>query len=188
MRQGSLVSMLVLALVTPGHAQRLTPPRLVSSPLPPQARQASAGSAVGAGIGLGLAGFLVGGLTGVAITHNCTGDEYCGLEGAFLGAAAGGTFGMALGVHLGNKRRGSFVLDFFTGAAVWGAGIAIASGSEWDNTTTTAAFVAIPIAQLVTTVLVERAVSRSRSAQRPATVSIVPRGTGGATLFATIRF
>jgi hypothetical protein len=59
---------------------------------------------------------------------------------------------MALGVHLGNRRRGSLPLDVISG---------------WDGGVTTAAFVGIPIAQLAATVVVERASGRARARRAP---------------------
>jgi hypothetical protein len=71
--------------------------------------------------------------------------------------------GMALGVHVGNRRRGSFGLDVLTGAAVWGAaGIVIAAAGGWDQDLGFMVF-AVPITHLATTVAVERAVGRSRA-------------------------
>jgi hypothetical protein len=149
--------------------------------------QGSAAASIGAGIGLGVAGFLAGGLIGSGSASNCTSSDFCQLEAAFYGAAAGGTFGMALGVHLGNGRRGNLALDFLTGALVWGAGIGIAAASN-SETGYTVAFVTIPIVQLVTTVVVERAVGRSRSRRGDIRVAAVPRVSGGAALAASVAF
>ncbi len=95
---------------------------------------------------------------------------------------------MALGVHLGNKRRGNLALDFVTGAAIWGAGIGIAAASDWDDTVTGVAFVMIPIAQLVSTVAVERAIGQSRLRRERASVSLMPRVDGGAMLVGRVAF
>ncbi len=141
----------------------------------------SLGRSISYGVGLGLAGFLVGGYTAVTLARDCIGD-YCGLEAAFFGAAAGGTFGMALGVHLGNRRRGNFLLDFVTGAAIWGAGIGIAASSDWDGDVTKIAFVTIPFVQLAGTVTVERATGRSRTTDRDIAVLIAPGPDGSAVL------
>jgi len=140
------------------------------------------------GAGLGVAGFFAGGYTGVLLSRGCDSHEYCSLEAAFYGAAAGGTLGLALGVHLGNRRRGSFALDFLTGAAVWGAGIGLAAVSDWDDTVVWTAFVLVPIAQLASTVAVERAVGRSRSRGRTAAFTVVPTGPRGALLLGSISF
>lgn len=125
-------------------------------------RQGSVGKAVGIGALLGGVGFLAGGAAGFAISRDCTSDEFCQVIGAFYGAAIGGTSGMALGVHLGNDRRGSFALDVLTGAAVWGLGIGIAAATDWNEPVTWTAFIGVPIGQLAATVAVEQAVGRSR--------------------------
>ena len=84
---------------------------------------------------------------------------------------------MALGVHLANHRRGSLVFDFLTGAAIWaagaGIGFAVANAMDSDAALWTA-FVAIPIAQIASTVAVERATGRSRERHRGAALSILP--------------
>ena len=183
-----LVTPMLLATVPAlGGAQHLSPLTLNDQQETTQG-QGSAGSSILAGIGLGLAGFAIGGLTASGIASDCTSHELCQLEAAFYGAAAGGTFGMALGVHLGNKRRGNLALDFVTGAAIWGAGIGIAAASDWDDTVTPVAFVMIPIVQLVSTVAVERAVGQSRLRRQRSSVSLVPRVDGGAMLVGRVAF
>ena len=112
--------------VLPGAA---IPARVVSEP--------SVGSPLLAAAGLGLLGWGVGAVAGHAIQGDCF-DEYCGLEGIFYGGAAGGGMGLAVGAHLGNRRRGSFLLDVLTS-------------------------IMLPPTQLVATVLVERATGRSRA-------------------------
>jgi hypothetical protein len=176
--------LLLASTVTISHAQYRTS-LLVGDREQAAQNQVSVGKSVLAGLGLGLGGFAAGGLVGAGIANDCTGHEYCELEAAFYGAAAGGTFGMALGVHLGNGRRGSLALDFLTGAAVWGAGIGIAAASDWEGTVSGVAFVTVPIVQLVSTIVVERAVGRSRSRTRNVSISFVPRIDGGATLAAS---
>jgi hypothetical protein len=165
--------LLLLIPVPAAHAQSLAP---AAARQRGAEDQGSAGGSIVAGLGLGLAGFLVGGLTAASTVKDCPHSEGpCSpqLEAAFYGAATGGTFGMALGVHLGNHRRGNLALDFLTGAAVWGAGIGIAAASGWDTGVTLGAVVAIPIIQLATTVKVERAVGRSRA--RRLSVFVVPQ-------------
>lgn len=161
----------------PGHRYR------------PAQHQGSIAPAIGAGIGLGAVGFLVGGWTAYSLPGPCEGEDDRCVVAAFWGAAAGGTFGMALGVHLGNHRRGNLGLDFLTAGAVWGLGIGIAL--DWFDAKDTAvnlAFVTIPIAQLAATVAVERAVGRARLRDRDLRVSVVPHGGSGATLAASVAF
>ena len=172
-----LITLLLLSTtIGPSHARRITQVDLE----PSVQEQGSALASFGAGLGLGLVGFTAGALAAFKMAEDCSSHEFCELAAAFYGAAAGGTFGMALGVHLGNKRRGNFAVDFVTGAAIWGAGIGLAAASDWDDTVTGVAFVMIPIAQLVSTVAFERAIGRSRSRRRRVNVSLVPRVDGGA--------
>jgi hypothetical protein len=179
--------LLLATNVAISHAQ-YRPLLMVADREPAAQNQGSAGISVLAGLGLGLGGFAAGGLVGAVIASDCSGGEWCQLEGAFYGAAAGGTLGMALGVHLGNGRRGSLALDFLTGAAVWGAGIGIAAASDWDGTVSGVAFVTVPIVQFVSTIVVERAIGRSRSRNQNVTVSLAPRIDGGGALMAAFRF
>jgi len=179
-----VVPLVLVTVLRPSHAQRLSSPAVGRQFATREEGQGSAGGSIAAGIGLGLAGFLGGGLTASTMARHCTSNEYCQLEAAFYGAAAGGTLGMALGVHLGNHRRGNFALDFLTGAAVWGAGIGVAAATHWDTGVTWAAFITIPIAQLATTVAVERGTGRSKA--RRLSLVVVPNAVHGARLAGSV--
>jgi len=141
---------------------------------------------IGAGLGLGAIGFVAGGLISVAVTHDCRSSDYCGLEWAFIGAATGGTLGMALGVHLGNRRRGNFALDFLTAGAIWAAGITTVAVVGNENVTYVM-FVLIPVTQLTATIAVEGSAGRARARREAARVSITPIR-GGAAITATVSF
>lgn len=121
------------------------------------------------GAALGLGGFAVGGLLGIAIT-DCPGSDegLCALEGAFFGAAVLGTFGLATGVHLGNDRRGSYGLDLLTAGGVWCLSIGLLAATGWGDTATAVTFVALPIAQLFATAAVERDIGDRRARKRSA--------------------
>ena len=114
--------------------------------------------------GLGLLGWGVGAVAGHAIQGDCF-EEYCGLEGIFYGGAAGGGMGLAVGAHLGNRRRGSFPLDVLTSGAVWGVGYALMSSfaNDGDGAGVVLTAIMLPPTQLVATVLVERATGHSRA-------------------------
>src|SRR6266571_5161210 len=101
---------------------------------------------------------------GLGIQGDCF-EEYCELEGAFYGGAAGGGMGLAVGAHLGNRRRGSFPLDVLTSGAVWGVGYALMSSfaDDGDGAGVVITAIALPPTQLLATVLVERAIGRSRA-------------------------
>jgi len=175
--------LLLSAALTAAQAQTPTLPGAQPQPI---LNQGSAARPVLMGIGLGAAGFFVGGLTGWALANDCSG-EMCAAGPFLLGAAAGGTLGLALGAHLGNHRRGNLALDFLTGAAVWGAGLGIVAATGWDETAATAAAVTVPIVQLVGTVVVERAVGRSRSNHR-ISLAVAPDLRGGARVAAAVPF
>lgn len=169
-----LSAALLLSVKAPPPSPGPVAPGLFSGPWPganlaiptqqesPSQDEPSVGASIGYGLGLGLAGFLAGGLVGYGMASGCTSGELCELGGALVGAATGGTFGMALGVHLGNRRRGSFALDFLTGAAIWGAGFLTAAAAE-DDIVTGAFFLGVPVLQLWAMVTVERATGRSRN-------------------------
>jgi hypothetical protein len=194
-------SLWLLTIGTAGHAQTSEPPALgerredgTSIPrghifgLGEEGSEPAVGDVVAAGMGLGAAGFLAGGLTAASFSRGCTSGEYCQLAAVFYGAAAGGTLGMAVGVHLGNRRRGNLALDFMTGAAIWIAGIAVVSSSDWDEGVTKIAFVAIPAGQLAGTVAVERAVGRAWQTDKDVTVSVAPGPDGSAALVVSLAF
>jgi hypothetical protein len=175
--------LLVSTVITAAQAQTPTlpgdQPQLILD-------QGSATRPVLMGIGLGAAGFFVGGLTGLVLANDCSG-EMCDAGPFLFGAAAGGTLGLALGAHLGNHRRGNLALDFLTGAAIWGAGLGIVAATGWDETAATAAAVTVPIVQLAGTVMVERAVGRSRAMHRMS-LAIAPDLRGGARVAAAVPF
>jgi len=145
---------------------------------------------IGAGVGLGLGGWAVGGFSAAFLARDCSDheDDYCEITAFLIGAAIGGTFGMALGVHAGNGWRGSLALDFLSGALVWGAGIGLAAASGWDDPLTTIVAVTVPVAQLATTVLVERATGRSRARNQTIGALILPLRDGRMGLGASVRF
>ncbi|HJQ65615.1 MAG TPA: hypothetical protein VJ816_04520 [Gemmatimonadales bacterium] len=173
----TILAPMVCVAAAAAHAQRLAPP-FVSIAQQADTQPSTLLASTGAGLGLGVVGFFAGGAAGYALSSNCRG-ELCQLPAMFFGAAAVGTFGMALGVHLGNRRQGNLAIDFLAGAGVWGIGITtIVLTGGWKPPTTTVAAVAVPVAQLVTTVLVEQATSRPRTVQT--SLSIVPDGHGGA--------
>jgi hypothetical protein len=181
----TILAAMVFVTVSAAHAQRLARP-YVSISQQADTQPSTLLASTGAGIGLGLVGFVAGGAAGYGLSSNCSG-ELCQLPAMFFGAAAGGTLGMALGVHLGNRRQGNLAIDFLAGAGVWGIGITtIVLTGGWKPPTTTVAAVAVPVAQLVTTVLVEQATSRPRTVQT--SVSLVPDGHGGAMLVLGVPF
>jgi hypothetical protein len=134
------------------------------------------------GVGLGAAGFVVG---GVAAGSLSTGE---GWNDAFFGAAALGTLGMAVGVHLGNARRGDLALDVLAGAAVWTAGYVVLSALDRRDLLLTPGGIFIPVLQLAAVVSVESAVARKRAEARRTSLSIVPSRDGGIAVDMSVTF
>ncbi len=139
---------------------------------------------------LGIGGWITGAVAGAAAEANCTDGDYCQAEGIFLGAAVGGTAGLALGAHLGNRRRGNLALDFLSGALVWGASIGAfyLVGADLDEPASVAVLVAEPVLQLVTTVAVERARGRSIAKSRVANLVVAPNRDGRVSLGFSLAF
>jgi hypothetical protein len=167
----SLSFLAIAAIAVPVHGQS---PITTARPAEPDIS-----SPVLGGVGFGLTGFFLGAWLGA--NSHCVGED-CRLEGAFYGAAVGGTAGMALGVHLGNRSRGNFGLDILTGAGVWAGGIVIGSATHWQGNAALFVLAGIPVVQLITTISVERNVGRQRDREYEArpSVSIIPRKDGAA--------
>ncbi len=134
------------------------------------------GGPVLGGAGLGAVGWLAGALIGARVNRGDRCYDECGLEGAIVSGAIGGTIGMAMGVHLGNRSRGSAGVDFLVGAGVWGAGIALASASRGAGDAQGLILVAIPVAQMITMVAIERSEGRrkDRVASVAPTIGLLP--------------
>jgi hypothetical protein len=165
----SIAVWLALALLpaaSPLAAQRLKPspfPRLESGPvsLPQAARLtpvggrssgSSAGRMVVGGLLLGAGGLFAGALIGDRFQRfPC---EDC-IEGAFYGALVGESLAIPLGVHLADRRRGNagVALAASLGVATLGVGAA-AITDNW------AVVLAIPVVQLVSSVVIERHTAR----------------------------
>ncbi len=177
-------SLVVAALLSvapaQGTAQNLGAAALVSTDLHSQVETSDNEPWIGwpilAGLGLGTAGWFAGALLALEIEEDC-GDSFCFFdEVIFLGAATG-TTGLALGVHLGNGRRGDFLLDLGTAGAIWGVGYLVFISSRDRNLAGPLAF-GVPIAQLAITTVVERARGRAKQRQRAELLITPMRGRG----------
>jgi hypothetical protein len=132
------------------------PPGQYSTP-----RLVLGGTAAGAAgmVAFGIAGGLVGG----GICRDYGNPDSCrGLEGVLWGAAVGYTVGIPVGVHLANGRSGKLSTSMLASAAIAGAGVAVGLGSGSDAALAAAAFTA-PIAQFVSSVMLERATAQRRA-------------------------
>lgn len=115
----------------------------------------------GAGVLGGTLGLLVGGLAGYYITGGAEvcGDDPCGLVAGALGALAGESIGLALGVHLANRSRGSYVRDLQAAVAVAALGVGVMAAIDPDEGGVIA-LVLTPAVQLAATIFTERRSSR----------------------------
>ncbi len=114
----------------------------------------TAGGLVGGAVGFA-GGALIGGILGGG--NAICGDDACGLEEAAYGAVAGQSILLPLGVHIANGRRGNYGFSLITSVVIGVAGIVVV-----DATNDGAPFIAVPVLQLVSSILIERATSRPR--------------------------
>lgn len=121
-----------------------------------EARAASPGipGLVLAGLIGGTVGVFAGGFIGSALGggNAICGDDACGLEEAVYGAIIGESALLPLGVHLANHRRGSYGLSLLASGAIALAGVAAVDATDdgWP-------LIAVPVGQLVSSILIERA-------------------------------
>jgi hypothetical protein len=110
-----------------------------------------------AGAGAGVVGGLAGGLAGVAIAR-CTGS---GCAGPFIiGFVVGETATIPLGVHLAEGRRGSYPAAALVSAGVAAAGLGALLVVGDSGPAAQGVAVLVPIAQLVSSMAVERRIAR----------------------------
>jgi len=111
-----------------------------------------------AGLLWGTAGFLVGGYVGSRSGEPWSDYEYYQLERASLGAVIGEATLMPVGIHLANRRQGSFPLVFLTSVGVAGADIiaSISAARRTHNLTPLILISLTPLLQLVTCMEIER--------------------------------
>lgn len=117
------------------------------------------------GIVGGVAGLLIGGATAAGLGNlGCT--EGCGESGlywALLGAAVGETISLPLGVHLANRRQGSYLFAMLASVALTGAGIGMAVGlpeSPTGDQGRSILLIAVPVMQMVSSIQIERWTAR----------------------------
>lgn len=153
-------ALLLLASAVPLQAQRIRdagatfPAEALDAPATPGFRPAP--SAVSLGLG-GLVGGAVGTFAGAYLGAKATEDECedCFLEGLVYGGIAGESALLPLGVHLANGRRGNYGLSLLASAAIAGAGVGLAAATHEEGI-----LLAVPVAQLISAIAIERATGR----------------------------
>ena len=158
-------ALLLLALIV-FPAGTLRAQRLAPSPFPPvdePARPAvlnppsrvvavhPAGLALGGVLG-GAAGLFGGAIVGARITEDDCED--CAFVGGVYGAVVGGSAGLPLGVHATNGGRGRLLPSLLASLAIGGAGLGVAVLADRSEV-----MIGVPVAQLVTSILIERSTS-----------------------------
>lgn len=162
---GQLQGQAPLPAPGPQHPAHLLPaPSSLLPDLPLSDDEPWVGWPVIGGLLLGTVGWFGGALIALEIAEDC-GEGLCALDDVIYAGALTGTAGLALGVHLGNGRRGNFGLDFLTASGVWLTGFTLVLATGSDDLASALAF-AVPIGQLWATTAVERAKGREKARRR----------------------
>lgn len=146
---GSL-SLAVMLAVTPARAQQAP---ASAAPDRQDVRSPNVPLMVVSGAGAGLAGFVVGGFVSSRM------EPTVDLGESIAVATLVGSATLPAGVHVVNGRRGNYPLAALASLSIGVAGLLVASRGE-DHRVPEGALVAIPIAQLISSVLIEVRTSR----------------------------
>ncbi|MGE5760859.1 MAG: hypothetical protein ACM37V_10950 [Gemmatimonadota bacterium] len=143
-----------------GVAQRLAPASVgVSFARSPDIRQTPAPrrepAMILGGVAGGAVGFLAGSIMGAAVALSGYDDGLAGLAGVTWGATAGVSMGIPLGVHMANRRRGNYATELGASLALAAVGMGLVSATDSG-----VPLLFVPVGQLVTSILIERATGR----------------------------
>jgi hypothetical protein len=161
MRKLVLISLL-LSVAAPLSAQHRQAalfqgePVKVAAVVQPQEAASTTRMVIGGLLG-GAVGLVGGGLLGAVIGSDDESEENWvkALQGAVIGGTIGESLGLAVGVHLGNRRQGNLPLGMVASTAIGIAGLLALYGNE-DPPVGPILLTATPLAQLATTILIER--------------------------------
>lgn len=161
-------AVLLLACATPAHAQWASSASAFTTPPPaapvlelsPPAPQAPIPDLVLGGVLGGAGGFFLGAAVGAGLgkASGCH-DEWCGFTGAVLGAIVGESLGTPFGVHAFNNKRGQYAPSALAslGMAAFGLYLLDEVPDSAESLVWT-----IPLAQLASSIYVERTTARPR--------------------------
>lgn len=137
------------------YAQRASAPMFVlTGPAQGVATRTPAGQRsvpvlVASSLAFGAIGLYGGALIGDKVASGCEGED-CSWPALFSGAGIGMSALIPLGVHLANNRKGNYPFELLASGVICAAGAALGfSGSP-------GALLAIPPAQILTSILIER--------------------------------
>lgn len=144
------------------QAQRLAGPAFpsIEAPAPRGVRtgdlpRVSVPALTAGGVLGGALGLFGGAYMGASFTEDSCED--CSIVGAIYGGVAGGSTLLPLGVHLANGRRGDYGKSLLMSLAIGAVGFGISDATdEWGL------MFAVPVAQLISSITIERRTSRFR--------------------------
>ena len=153
-------------LVLPVLALQTAPPptaRVNESFTDVQTGRLYAGAVLG-----GLSGLAVGGAAGFAAAGCDQSDEdfgLCLIPWIGGGGAIGGAIGVPLGVHLANHRQGRVMPAIAASLGIAALGIVATAGADNEGAGVVILGAAVPLAQIISAVEIERATARARRRQ-----------------------
>ena len=156
-----LLSLLTAGVPAVAHAQ--TPLRVERFPAatPQKTRIASVPSMAAGGLVGGAIGLIVFGYLGAVIADDPDSSEDLDALGGFvLGGALGEATMLPLGVHLVNRRQGNYAASMLASVGIVVAGLGLAFLTEDQAPLPGIILAAIPVAQLTSSIVIERRTSR----------------------------
>lgn len=105
----------------------------------------------------GAAGFVGGFYVGALLADGDEANDLDFLSGGVAGATIGEGLLLPLGVHIANDRQGSYLTSAAASLGIAAAGLLALEAAHYDPPAAPIVLVAVPIAQLVTSIAIERA-------------------------------
>ena len=149
------VTALDLSTADPGPVSGHALPQAVSFQESPEGRSAPA--LVAGGLAGGAVGVVAGFYIGALLASDDDNDDLDFLSGGVAGAAIGEGLLLPLGVHLANRPSGSYATSALFSLGLAAAGLLALEAVHYDRPGAPIVLVAIPVAQIATSIAVERA-------------------------------